>query len=265
MTHRRGFTLIEVLVVIVIIGMIAALIFPVLAKARGAAEKTTCISNLRELALASSIYLHDNDDMMFPYGYNSGSRFLTWWGDLITGEAEHGLIYPYTKSGRIRGCPAAGALPTSNPKTYTMGYGVNFRLFYNYPPAAGPVGFTSISMSDVLEPTETLLMADAAMWDQNANRAIGTAWLIGDSWCYHLHARHVGDVANVVWIDGHATSHRLDYAKVRQGEPPFSVEAKDLVANRLGELLRYPRTDPNSPTMSDRDQYYFLLDKSQAR
>ena len=72
---------------IVIIGMIAALIFPVLAKARGAAEKTTCISNLRELALASSIYLHDNDDRMFPYGYNSGSRFLTWWGDLITGEA----------------------------------------------------------------------------------------------------------------------------------------------------------------------------------
>ena len=71
-------------------------------------------------------------------------------------------------------------------------------------------------------------------------------WLIGDSWCYHLHARHVGDVANVVWIDGHATSHRLDYAKVRQGEPPFSVEAMDLVANRLGELLRYPRTDPNS-------------------
>lgn len=263
--RRRGFTLIEVLVVIVIIGMVSAIIFPVLAKARGAAEKANCISNLRELSLASAIYLQDHDDKIFPYGYSAGSRFLTWWGDLYTGDAEHGLIYPYTKSGRIRGCPAAGSLPTSNPKTYTMGYGVNFRLFYNYPPAKGDIGFTSIVMSDVQEPSETLFMADAAMWDNQTNRAIGTSWLIGDSWAYHLHARHAGDVANVAWIDGHATTHRLDYSQVRLGKPPFSVEANDLKANRLGELLKYPRTDPTSSTMSDRDQYYYLLDKSPAR
>lgn len=261
---RRGFTLVEVMVVVVIIGMLAAIIFPVLAKSRGAAEKASCVSNLRELSLASSIYLQDYDDTMFLYGYNSGGRYLTWWGDLMTGKPDDGLLYPYTKSGRIRGCPAATTLPTSNPVTYTMGYGVNFRLFYSYPPASGPYGFTSTNGSHISEPSQTLFMADAAMWDQQNNRAIGTAWLMGDSWCYHLHARHVGDTANVAWIDGHVTTEHLDYPSVRQGTPPFSVEATQLKANRLGDLLKFAREHPDSSVPSIRDQYYFLLDKASA-
>jgi prepilin-type N-terminal cleavage/methylation domain-containing protein/prepilin-type processing-associated H-X9-DG protein len=259
--HRAAFTLIEVMVVVVIVGMLAAIIFPVFAKARGAAMKTSCVSNLKELALASMIYEQDHDETIFPYGYNLGPKYLTWWGDLMTGDAEDGLLYPYTKSNRIRGCPSALNLPTGTPHTYTMGYGVNFRLFYNYPPNSPPFGFIAIGLSEVEEPTQTVFMADSARWDTEQKLAVGTAWLIGDSWYTHLHGRHVGDMANVAWMDGHVNSEHISFPIVDQGNSPFWVSAEDLKANKLGDLLRFPRENPYSAVPSIRDQYYYLLRK----
>lgn len=52
MLHRRGFTLIELLVVIAIIAILAAILFPVFAKAREKARQTTCSNNQRQLAVA---------------------------------------------------------------------------------------------------------------------------------------------------------------------------------------------------------------------
>ena len=63
--HRRGFTLIELLVVIAIISVLAAILFPVFARARESARKTTCTSNLRQLGQAMTMYIQDYDDV-FP-------------------------------------------------------------------------------------------------------------------------------------------------------------------------------------------------------
>jgi prepilin-type N-terminal cleavage/methylation domain-containing protein len=63
--RRRGFTLIELLVVIAIIAILAAILFPVFAQARESARKTTCMSNLKQLALATLQYVQDYDEM-FP-------------------------------------------------------------------------------------------------------------------------------------------------------------------------------------------------------
>ena len=70
---RRGFTLIELLVVIAIIAILAAILFPVFAQAREAARKTTCISNQRQLALATLQYIQDYDEM-FPGSNEKSSQ-----------------------------------------------------------------------------------------------------------------------------------------------------------------------------------------------
>ncbi|MFM7102484.1 MAG: type II secretion system protein [Verrucomicrobiota bacterium] len=64
---RRGFTLIELLVVIAIIAILAGLLFPVLGRARDKARSAACQSNLRQLALAASMY--DTDHNVYPIGW----------------------------------------------------------------------------------------------------------------------------------------------------------------------------------------------------
>jgi len=64
MRRNRGFTLIELLVVIAIIAILAAILFPVFARAREAARKATCISNLKQIALACLMYAQDYDEVL---------------------------------------------------------------------------------------------------------------------------------------------------------------------------------------------------------
>ena len=72
---RRAFTLIELLVVVSIIALLAAILFPVFAKAREKARQTTCASNLRQLGMAFSLYAHDYDD-----GYPNTNDPYLWQG-----------------------------------------------------------------------------------------------------------------------------------------------------------------------------------------
>ncbi len=73
---RHGFTLIELLIVIGIIALLAAVLFPVFAKARARARQTVCLSNLRQLGLAFSAYSQDYDDQ-YPNGADPTDRYST--------------------------------------------------------------------------------------------------------------------------------------------------------------------------------------------
>lgn len=100
---QNGFTLIELLVVIAIIAILAAILFPVFAKARDAAKNTQCLSNQRQLALAFQMYAQDNDGK-FPYltkakapaGFSGGTTYS---GQLITD------TMAYIKNKRMYYCP----------------------------------------------------------------------------------------------------------------------------------------------------------------
>lgn len=95
---KRGFTLIELLVVIAIIAILAAILFPVFARAREAARATACKSNLKQLGTAMSMYVQDYDENMpFNYHYLTGGGQLWWWED---------DIQPYVKNWGAFQCPS---------------------------------------------------------------------------------------------------------------------------------------------------------------
>jgi general secretion pathway protein G len=70
---RLGFTLLEILIVIAIIGLLAAILFPVFASAREAARKSACLSNLRQLGQAMSMYTQDYDK--YPHALDAADKY----------------------------------------------------------------------------------------------------------------------------------------------------------------------------------------------
>jgi len=70
MRKAHGFTLIELLVVIAIIAILAAILFPVFARARAKAQQNNCLSNIKQLALGTLMYVSDYDDR-FPFAWST--------------------------------------------------------------------------------------------------------------------------------------------------------------------------------------------------
>ncbi len=100
MRKRRGFTLIELLVVIAIIAILAAILFPVFAKAREKARQTTCLSNTKQIGLATMQYTQDWDEFYPPglifepdYGLGVSATIAT-------------ILQPYIKSEGVWTCPS---------------------------------------------------------------------------------------------------------------------------------------------------------------
>jgi len=92
----RGFTLIELLVVIAIIAILAAILFPVFAKARAKAHQTTCLSNLKQLALGFQMYAADWDNVHYAPPEVIWNKY---------GVDCRGPLDPYIKNSQIWDCP----------------------------------------------------------------------------------------------------------------------------------------------------------------
>ncbi len=98
-TFKIGFTLIEILVVIAIIAVLAALLFPVFSRAKEASKKTSCLSNIRQIGSAVSLYVNDADGR-YPKTKRQSDHPEVDDADGALDEPYYGsffaLIYPYT-------------------------------------------------------------------------------------------------------------------------------------------------------------------------
>jgi prepilin-type N-terminal cleavage/methylation domain-containing protein len=104
-TTKKGFTLIELLVVIAIIAILAAILFPVFARARENARRASCQSNLKQIGLGLMQYTQDYDESYAPVQYPGPALATQGPGGAHTGNWSQ-LIQPYVKSTQLFQCPS---------------------------------------------------------------------------------------------------------------------------------------------------------------
>jgi prepilin-type N-terminal cleavage/methylation domain-containing protein/prepilin-type processing-associated H-X9-DG protein len=215
----KGFTLIELLVVIAIIAILASILFPVFAKAREAARSTSCLSNLKQLALAVKMYVDENDGN-YPYAHIEAANqagdpdWRPWFCGAWTYDSGHeqyiknetirGLIDPYVKSAGMWKCPSdASCAPNFvNGKRYTS---YKFRPWYIQGSMAGRTNVGPVSEGYLKDPSRTFILDELAPFhDFRTNPKhpmpnCGLAWL--------------PDVkVNLAFADGHAKAHSVSQA-----------------------------------------------------
>ena len=154
---KKGFTLIELLVVIAIIAILAAILFPVFAKAREKARAISCLSNMKQIGLGMLMYSQDYDER-FPSG------ILPKAGDPgFPGMGWAGQTNPYLKSAQLFKCPNdSNSSSTVNGVTvYPVSYAISYRpLFYATPSLQTPASTILVTeaygaLTDVTDPLET--------------------------------------------------------------------------------------------------------------
>ncbi|MEO6909272.1 MAG: prepilin-type N-terminal cleavage/methylation domain-containing protein, partial [Abditibacteriaceae bacterium] len=165
----RAFTLIELLVVIAIIAILAAILFPVFARARENARSASCLSNLAQIGLADMQYKQDNDGSFVPGLMVIGGRYTT----------PSRTLDPYIKNGQIWVCPS-DTNPIRDPRPlmddpYPKSYMVNPLVHGDgQGESANGVGWPVFALDDSLikKPSETISFLEC-YWEDGYSGAAG--------------------------------------------------------------------------------------------
>ena len=216
--NKKGFTLIELLVVIAIIAILAAILFPVFARARENARRTSCLSNLKQVGLGVMQYVQDYDEM---YPRTLQVNLQEWdvpgLSDATTGGRAwywYKMIYPYTKSVQVYFCPSSSA--GTSPQTGHYGANQNVMTYYgtttppiNMATVAAPASvYMIMDYSAYLAAPGRVVTNPSAQWylpgsgkhnGQSAASLAMTSWRVSD----YDKGRHF-DSVNMLFADGHA-------------------------------------------------------------
>ena len=189
---KAGFTLIELLVVIAIIAILAAILFPVFARAREKARQSSCLSNEKQLALGIMMYAQDYDECL-PIAW-AGNNY--WNHDIDTIWTIS--VQPYVKNTGIFDCPSsllgtwAFTAGRMNGQISHCSYGYNCAWMNGTP------------MAKIIRPASKVLIGDA--WGQDPRLSPTN----GNGGCHNDWAPSYGgnfwhnDGANLAFADGHA-------------------------------------------------------------
>mgnify|MGYP003752517151 CR=1 FL=1 len=198
--RSRGFTLIELLVVIAIIAILAAILFPVFAKAREKARQSSCLSNLKQLCTSFRMYVQDYDETWPLNAYTLAGGAGSGSTSNGTTELWYHTLLPYVKNDQIFVCPSARtyvALPpgTGGKPAYSSAAGYGWPAWH-----VGTTQYTLLHMvsdSQILDQVNTLCIADSAGYYRVTGQQDG---LYNEQ---KLDPRH-NDGVNCGFCDGHA-------------------------------------------------------------
>lgn len=224
-SKAKGFTLIELLVVIAIIAILAAILFPVFAKAREKARQISCVSNMKQIGLGILQYSQDSDELMPTKGFatNNNTAYVSWenivapyiknGGGVYTGAGDTG------NTGGVFACPSNpykgnGYASNGGVSQYCADYACNYNSAYktgneNGGSTAGDGTFgdigSTVSLASITSPATTINLLEnnnkASNWDIDiVNSKYSTA-----SANSGFFAGHTG-TGNFLFNDGHVKS-----------------------------------------------------------
>ena len=220
---KKAFTLIELLVVIAIIAILAAILFPVFARARENARRSSCTSNLKQIGLGVFQYTQDYDEKLPRHFYGvagqpgdgNGNKDYPRWED---------VVQPYIKSTQVFVCPSQSGQTFRTSNTYPIvparqqnemgSYAWNVTYWGNDENVArglqdGP------ALSKIPAVSETIMIADAdgntgnaeVSWSDIASQPLPDAKATPPT-LGQVRFRHL-DTANTLYCDGHVKSQNL--------------------------------------------------------
>ncbi|MFP4249572.1 MAG: prepilin-type N-terminal cleavage/methylation domain-containing protein [Armatimonadota bacterium] len=184
MSTRRGFTLIELLVVIAIIAILAAILFPVFARAREKARQTSCLNNVKQLMTSVQMYAQDYDERMLRHGQPI-------WGQ---------RLYPYVNNLQVFNCPSAATDGMSDMGDLTTSSAYHYA--YNY---YGNGAQNNMKLARITRPAEAVVVLDHVYYISNPWRGDGDPFNEpSDPPIENIGTPRHNEGANIGFADGHA-------------------------------------------------------------